>query len=234
MKARLPIFDIGAFAYDWLTAQPIWRQQIAAVLDHVPADKRPIRVLDLGCGPGVSSFVLAETLGADSEIIGIDNAKLMIQRANRWHAGTYAHLENVRFQAEDATNLPFDDTSFDLAVGHSFLYLVPDRVGVLREVRRVLKDDGALVLMEPNRDGSIFAAAGEGWQNRASGGHSGNAQLRFGTSMALWRVASGAAGRMHPDLVRDLFADGGFAEVECHPTLAGLGLHCVGRGRRAS
>ena len=231
MKARLPIFEVGAWAYDWLTAQPIWRDQVAQVLRHAPTGQRDVRVLDLGCGPGVSSFVLAEQLGPRAEVLGIDNAKRMIQRAERWHRDSFAHLQNVRFLAADATQLPWDDDSFDLAVGHSFLYLVPDRVGVLREVRRVLKDDGVLVLMEPRRDGSLVQAGRQAWQARRDQPHDAwSDQARFGMSMFLWRMASGAAGRMHHELVSELFEQGGFGQARCVPTLGGLGLHCVGSG----
>ena len=52
--------------------------------------------------------------------------------------------------------------SLDLAVGHSFLYLIPDRGAVLREVRRVLAPGGTLVLMEPNEDASLPHAVREG------------------------------------------------------------------------
>lgn len=232
MKARLPIFEVGAWAYDWLTSQPIWRQQITKVLDHV--DVRPgLRVLDLGCGPGVSSFALAEALGPGAEVVGIDNAKQMIRLAEGWHKNHYAHLQNVRFLAADATSLPFGDGEFDLAVGHSFLYLVPDRVGVLREAKRLLGATGRLVLMEPNRDGSLAAAAAVGWQRRHTLDASSMAQLRFGLSLVLWRVASAAAGRMHPDLIAELFSQSGFSDGSCSPTLGGLGLHCVGDGTRS-
>jgi ubiquinone/menaquinone biosynthesis C-methylase UbiE len=234
VNARIPVFNVAAWAYDWLTAQPIWRAQIARVLDHVDCNRRPLRVLDLGCGPGVSSFVLAAQLGPASSVVGIDNAKLMIRRAERWHASDYGNLENVRFLAADATDLPFDDGAFDLAVGHSFLYLVPDRVAVLREVKRLLGADGTLVLMEPSRDGSLLEAGKVGWQNRHTADGTAMDSVRFGLSMFFWRIASGTAGRMHPEKVAHLFSEGGFTDAKCHSTLAGLGLHCVANGASGS
>jgi ubiquinone/menaquinone biosynthesis C-methylase UbiE len=230
---KLPIFDVGARAYDVITAQDHWREQIARVLLHVPASEGPdrdgLRVLDLGCGPGVSSFVLAERLGGGAQVTGVDISKTMIGRAQRHHGRTYAHLGGISFEVADATRMRFGDGSFDLAVGHSFLYLVGDRAGVLREVRRVLAPGGSLVLMEPNAGGSLLAAA------RRARRHAGEllrrpwSSGRFVTSMALWRVASRAAGRIGREQGRKLFHDAGFRDTEAHPTLGGLGLHLVGR-----
>ncbi len=224
---RLSIFELGAFPYDFLTDQDLWRQQVLRVLDHVAGT--PMRILDLGCGPGVSAFALGEHLGDGTEITGIDLAHQMVALAERHHRRRYPHLDRVRFQQADATALPFDDDTFDLAVGHSFLYLVPDRPAVLREVRRVLAPGGTLVLMEPAATGSLRRAALRAapkapllWRRPLD-------TPRFLTSMVLWRTVSAAAGRLDPHRIARLFDDAGFEDVHCRPTLAGLGLHCVGR-----
>ena len=171
--------------------------------------------------------MLAEQLGPAAHVVGIDNASNMITIAKRWHRHDYAGLQNVEFHTADATRMPFDDASFDFAIGHSFLYLVPDRLGVLREVNRVLAPGATLVLMEPNRDGSLLTAMRAGWRGRATARGRWYSAFRFATSMVAWRIASAAAGRMHPALVSDLFARGGLGTATCHPTLGSLGLHCV-------
>jgi len=227
MKARLPIFDLAARAYDHLTAQPLWREQIESILQHYQGDREAPRVLDLGCGPGVSSFVLAEALGPRATVIGIDNAARMIDCANRWHRTEYAHLGNVEFRVADATHMDFADDSFDLAVGHSFLYLVPDRLGVLKEVKRVLAPGATLALMEPSRQGSIVTAARTAWTRRSLARGRLYGALRFATSMLAWRIASAAAGRLDPKLVDELFKRGGLGAATCHPTLGSLGMHCI-------
>ncbi len=229
---HVPIFEFGAAIYDVLTRQGLWREQIAAVLRYLPAAawaRERLRVLDLGCGPGISSFVLAERLGARAEVVGIDIARNMIARARRHHAERYRQLHGVRFEVADATRLRFADARFDLAVGHSFLYLVPDRAAVLAEVRRVLAPGGTLVLMEPHRHGSLLGAA---WAARTRVDALWRrpwAATRFVTSMALWRLVSAAAGRLDEPRARVLFERAGFDRLEVHPTLGGLGLHLVGR-----
>ncbi|GIW72876.1 MAG: hypothetical protein KatS3mg102_2418 [Planctomycetota bacterium] len=225
---RVPLFDFGARAYDWLTAQPLWREQIARVLAYAPAGPAP-RLLDLGCGPGVSTFVLAERLGPQAELLGIDVAPKMIARARHHHVRHYGHLRRVRFAVADATRLPLRDRSIDLAVGHSFLYLVPDRLRVLAEVRRVLVRGGTLVLMEPHAAGSLLRAARAGAARAHLLWEQPSAAFRFVASMVAWRLLSGTLGRLVPAEVEALFLAAGFREIHCSPTLGGLGLHCVGR-----
>ncbi len=228
LGTRMPIFNLGASVYDWITDQGIWRAQINTLVDHFGEHPGSPRVLDLGCGPGVSTFALGERLGGDAEIVGIDLASQMIKRARKHHQRQFSQLRNLRFEVADATELPFADHAFDVAVGHSFLYLVPDRVAVLHEVRRVLAPGGVLVLMEPNRDGSLLKAARRSFDHPEADRLAASERVRFTTSMVLWRAVSGAAGQMHPRLVERLFREGGFEHVSCHPTLGGIGLHCVG------
>jgi len=228
LAVRIPIFNIGSVVYDVMTGQTFWRQHIAHLLDYAPDEGAGLRVLDLGCGPGVSTFVLAQKLGCGSSLVGIDLASRMIARAEQHHRRRFADLDNVSFEQADATSLRFADASFDLAVGHSFLYLVPDRGAVLREVRRVLAPGGRLVLMEPNQEASLLHAAREGarrWQRAAR--HPWDASL-FLSSMVGWRAVSASAGRMTPAALERAFRDAGFTDVAAHPTLAGLGVHCVG------
>ena len=220
-------FNLGSWGYDLLTRQDVWREQIAGVLEHVVSPDRISRVLDLGCGPGVSAFVLAERL-PDATVSGIDIARKMISRAETHHREQFAHLDNVEFAVADATELPFESGTFDLAVGHSFLYLVPDRQAVLREVRRVMAPGGSLVLMEPNREGSLREAATRSFGRDLSGAATWDS-LRFRTSMVLWRMVSGNVGRLEPETVRGWFREAGFDTASVLPTLGGLGMHCIGR-----
>ena len=221
-------FNLSARFYEALVLQDYWRVQIGRLLDHV-SPREGLRVLDLGCGPGVSAFELAERLGPSATVVGIDLSDRMIERAKHHLASRHTHLAGVHFERADATALPFDDGSFDLVTGHSFLYLVPDRPGVLREARRVLAPGGTIVLMEPARHGSLPVAALRSLGHAIELVRRPVSAVRFTASMVGWRLASSVAGRLDEVEVLRLFCDAGFHDIACHPTLAGLGLHCVGR-----
>ncbi|MEZ4384558.1 MAG: class I SAM-dependent methyltransferase [Nannocystaceae bacterium] len=230
-RRRTWIFEngLGALGYRVLTEQPLWRRQIAGLVDHFdPSLARP-RVLDLGCGPGVSSFVLAEALGPDAAVTGVDISAAMIERATRLHAARHRELTRLRFLRADALALPFADASFDVVTGHSFLYIIGDRARALREIARVLAPGGRLVLMEPARDGSLVDAAVRAAPRLAAALREPQASVRFAASLVLWRAFSSLAGRMSPALVDELFAGAGLETVATAPTLEGLGWHCVGR-----
>lgn len=225
------MFDLGlvARAYEGLTSQALWRDEISALLALAELNlDRPIRCLDLGCGPGESTFVLAEHLPPRSEVVGIDISRAMVSRA-RVLAQRHSGDVRLRFEQADATALPFATESFDLAIGHSFLYLVRDPHAVLVETHRLLRPGGLLLLMEPNQTGSLPRAM---WRARHHVRQLLRAPItstRFVASMVLWRVVSGRAGRMsRAELARRL-PDAGLTVSRIEPAFNGLGVRCVGR-----
>ncbi len=226
--------DLGARAYELLTKQSLWRKQVREVLQFIPASRADgPRVLDLGCAYGVSTFELATALGPNAHVTGLDFSPRFIERAERLRATVHGDLANrVRFIQADATAMPFEAGRFDVAVGHSFLYLVTDRLGVLREVRRVLAPAGVVIFMEPHRDGSLASAARTGLRAVARAPQAYVADplgtLQFATSMATWRAFSSVAGRLGAAQVTGLFEAAGLHAVAMQPTLSGLGLHAVG------
>lgn len=221
------IFNVGAWTYDRLTDQSFWKAHLESLADFAPPSEA-VRLLDVGCGPGVSTFVLAERLGEEASLVGVDLAGRMVERAERHNRTQYPHLTNITFQQADATALSFGDDSFDMVTGHSFLYLVPDKHGVLVELLRVLRPGGKLVFMEPARDASLLGAGAHALPHWRRLLDRPSEASRFLASMVLWRVASRQAGRMHPALIERLFGDAGFEQIETHQNLGGLSLHCVG------
>lgn len=102
-------------------------------------------ILDLCCGQGRHSLELARR--GYPHVEGLDRSHNLIQKARR-----SAKAENlaIRFREGDARRLPFADSSLDvvLIMGNSFGYFesTSEDLTVLREVARVLKDDGHLLL----------------------------------------------------------------------------------------
>src|SRR5207245_5705111 len=107
------------------------------------------RVVDLGCGPGVSTFELARRLPS-ARLAGVDVAPRMLAQARRRCRAAGLPSGRITWLNADAARLPLPAASVDACTGHSFLYLVANRRAVLAEVRRVLKPGGWLVLVEPH------------------------------------------------------------------------------------
>ena len=113
-----------------------WIERAAA-----PMAKR--RVLDCGCGAGEYVRALL-ALGADAHGVEFDAGKVA---AGKLQLGEDA----ARIAVGDLEALAFPDASFDLALLNEVLEHVPDDAAALREVRRVLRPDGRLVVLSPTR-----------------------------------------------------------------------------------
>ena len=110
----------------------------AFLLEHVSAGDR---VLDLGCGDGAFAAVLVE---AGAAVTGVDVAAEAVRRARERAPG--ARFEQV---AEGAP-LPLDEDAVDVVWAGEVLEHVADVVGLLAEVRRVLRWGGTLLVTTPN------------------------------------------------------------------------------------
>jgi SAM-dependent methyltransferase len=103
------------------------------------------RILDVGCGDGVTDLSIALRTGC-REFIGIDPFKgyerlPQILAANNLPADLIP--PNLKFQCEDANYLPFPDDSFDVVISWgSVEHMAGGYLQALREVKRVLKPDG--------------------------------------------------------------------------------------------
>jgi SAM-dependent methyltransferase len=112
-------------------------------LDGVVAKlERGARVVDVGCGHGASTVIMAEAF-PHSEFIGIDFHAPSIEHARVHGEGR----SNVRFEVARAQD--FAGAGFDLATIFDALHDMGNPAGVARHVRDTLADDGTLMVVEP-------------------------------------------------------------------------------------
>ncbi len=115
--------------------RPVGEQAIE--LMAVPGDAR---VLDVGCGSGWASRLLAEK-APEGSVVGINIADEMIKVA-RDESSSFA---NVEFEIASAEKLPFGDCEFSHAFSMESLYYYADISQALREIQRVLRPSGLFV-----------------------------------------------------------------------------------------
>lgn len=112
-------------------------------------------VLDLGSGGGLDAFLAARQVGPAGRVVGVDMTPAMIERArsNARKAG----LTNVEFREGRLEALPVADASVDAVTSNCVINLVPDKAAVFREVARVLRPGGRLVVSDILLDGRLPA-----------------------------------------------------------------------------
>ena len=120
----------------------ITRARLREALDPQPGE----RVLEVGPGTGYYSLDVAEWVGPDGRLDVFDLQQEMLDHTTA-RAGERG-LENLHPTLGDARDLPYPDATFDRAFLVTVLGEIPDQVAALRELRRVLKPSGRLVVGE--------------------------------------------------------------------------------------
>jgi len=120
----------------------ITRERLREVLRPQPGE----RLLELGVGTGYYSCELAEWVAPDGTLELFDLQRKFLDHTMQ--AASDRGLINLVPTQGDATRLPYEDASIDAVILTAVLGEIPDRAAALREIRRVLKPTGRLVVGE--------------------------------------------------------------------------------------
>jgi ubiquinone/menaquinone biosynthesis C-methylase UbiE len=123
-------------------ADPQQHAMRRAFLQEVPFP-RDARVLDVGCGTGVLTRVLARWPNVAS-VVGVDPAPALLEKARAAAAG----MSNASFREGDGRSLPFDGATFDVVTSDSMLSHVPGPERAVEEALRVLRPGGCLAVFD--------------------------------------------------------------------------------------
>jgi len=166
MDANVRYHDLAADHYDakWgikydTVGQAQVTSKLGKALGHEP--RRYARALEIGSGTGYFSLNLLRA-GVIGEAVATDISPGMLRRLERSAAGQGLPVETA---ACEASELPFEDDSFDLVFGHAVLHHLPDLNAAFGEFRRVLRPGGVVAFCgEPSLYGDRIAA----WPKRGA------------------------------------------------------------------
>lgn len=103
-------------------------------------------VLDLGSGAGIDLILAAKKVGPNGRVIGVDMTDAMIERARANVAA--AELRNVEVHKGIIEALPVESASVDWVISNCVINLSPEKERVFKEIARVLKPNGRMVVSD--------------------------------------------------------------------------------------
>ena len=137
--------------------------------------KKTEKIIDLGCGTGYYLFLLSN-LGVKLNLVGFDYDEKAIEEAR-----DNLKKKSIDFIIGNLHRMPFEDKSFDKAVMSEVLEHVEEDVAVLKEVHRILKPNGVIVISVPSINYPFFWDPFN-WVLQ----HSFNTHIKSGFFSGLW------------------------------------------------
>jgi phosphatidylethanolamine/phosphatidyl-N-methylethanolamine N-methyltransferase len=133
------VYEKLASVYDWVFGPTLHAGRLQAMqrMAIAPND----RILEVGVGTGINLGLYPK----DCHVTGIDLSDGMLEKAHERVAEK--HMPNVRLIQMDATRLTFEDDSFDIVYAPYLISVVPDPVAVAREMRRVCRPGGRIIIL---------------------------------------------------------------------------------------
>ena len=183
-KATTAIFDNRNLEADYATLPPLL--------------KPGMRVLDVGCGTGAISKGIAERVGPEGSVTGIDNTEKFIISGKE----TYQHIKNLELLYADV--FQFNPAEkFDLIVSARVLQWLNNPVDALKRFKELLKPGGQVSILDYNHEQLQWHPAPP------------ESILRFYGTFLRWRADAGMNNHIAEDLP-EYFEEAGFTNIETY------------------
>ena len=146
-KQNITFFDHWANLYDYSIPIKPWLVYIQKkAVDNIKLDNN-IKILDIGCGTGDSLFYVSKL--SNSKLFGVDISRNMLKIAKKklWNKAI--------LKLGDVENLPYINNTFDYVLNTEAFHHFPNPNLALKEIHRVLRKGGKLILTDINFNCSI-------------------------------------------------------------------------------
>jgi ubiquinone/menaquinone biosynthesis C-methylase UbiE len=171
-------------------------RSLATAHRRLAALLRPgLSVLDVGCGTGAITRGIAETVGPEGRVVGVDVNASMIDKARAAHRG----VPGLSFEVADVEALP-PGGAFDIVTAARVLQWLADPAAALRSMTAAAKSRGRVVVLDYNHEKAAWTPAPP------------PSMRRFYAAFLQWRAATGMNNAI-ADHLRDLFARAGLGDI---------------------
>jgi arsenite methyltransferase len=104
------------------------------------------RVIDLGSGAGMDTFLAALLVGPTGQVIGVDMTPQMLVRSRA--LAERLGLANIEFREGFIEDMPVEDAWADVVISNGVINLCPDKLGVYRQIFRALRPGGRMTVAD--------------------------------------------------------------------------------------
>jgi ubiquinone/menaquinone biosynthesis C-methylase UbiE len=140
---RASDFDVFASCLTLIDSLPFFadcKRDSYDLLGAIPGH----RILEVGCGLGDDAAALAGRVAPGGAVVAIDGSQTMVDAASKRHRD----VSDLSFELADATQLPFEEATFDACRIDRVLQHIPDPARAVAEMVRVLRPGGMLVAFD--------------------------------------------------------------------------------------
>jgi ubiquinone/menaquinone biosynthesis C-methylase UbiE len=119
-----------------------------------PSPKPSSVVVDVGCGSGYFTKIIAGCMKENGKVVGIDPDRTLIQEAEK--ICKRKHISNINFKIGNVWKIPLESNYADLVVSHIVLSNIPRQFDAILEMKRVAKFGGKVAVIDPAKGGGQY------------------------------------------------------------------------------